>query len=78
VERGDGMVEIKCDSCGGVVDTVPIRHTGTRLMELASVEISSALCPRCGTTNVFRGFTVIETFICRECGEGVKVEWPVQ
>ena len=31
-----------------------------------------------GATNVFRGFTVIETFICRECGEGVSVERTVQ
>ena len=77
VEHGD-VVEIKCNSCGGVVDIVPIRHTGTRLMELASVEIFSALCPRCGATNMFRGFTVIETFICRECGEMVNVERPVQ
>jgi hypothetical protein len=37
VERGD-MVEIKCNSCGSVVDTVPIERAGTRLMELASVE----------------------------------------
>src|SRR5215470_2740940 len=76
-ERGE-VADLKCNSCGAVVDTVPIRRAGTRLMELASVEISSALCPRCGATNVFRGFTVIETFICRECGGGVNVEWPVQ
>jgi hypothetical protein len=36
------MVEIKCNSCGAVVDTVPIERAGTRLMELASVEICSA------------------------------------
>ena len=47
-------------------------------MELASVEISSAVCPHCGATNVFRGFTVIEAFICQECGEGVSIEPPVQ
>ena len=47
LERGD-MVEIKCNSCGAVVDTVPIERAGTRLMELASVEICSAECPHCG------------------------------
>ena len=73
------MVEIKCNSCGSVVDTVPIDRAGQRLMELASTEICSARSPpRCGATNVFRGFTVIKAFICQECGEGVKVEWPVQ
>src|SRR5215472_10380900 len=65
VERGD-MVEIKCNSCGAVVDTVPIERAGTRLMELASVEICSAQCPHCGATNVFRGYTVIKVFVCEE------------
>ena len=77
VERGD-TVEIKCDSCGSVVDTVPIDRAGQRLMELASVEISSAVCPHCRALNTFAGFGAIEAFICRECGEGVSVERPVQ
>ena len=72
------MVEIKCNSCGGVVDTVPIRRAGTRLMELASAEMCSARCPDCGATNVFRGYNIIEAFICSECGEGVRVERPVE
>ena len=77
VERGD-MAEIKCDSCGAVVDTVPSDRAGSRLMELASAEMCSARCPHCGATNVFRGFTVIEAFVCQECGEGVNVERRVQ
>ena len=78
VERGDGMVEIKCNSCGSVVDTVPIDRAGPRLMELASAEMCSAHCPHCGATNVFHGFTAIEAFVCQECGEGVNVEGRVQ
>jgi hypothetical protein len=76
-ERGD-VANLVCDSCGSVVDTVPFGRAGTRLMELASVEICSAPCPHCGATNVFRGFTIIEAFVCQECGEGVNVERPVQ
>jgi hypothetical protein len=76
-DRGD-MADLKCDSCGAVIDTVPIEHTGRRLMELGSDEICGARCPRCGATNLFRGYTVIETFVCRECGEAVNVERPVQ
>ena len=72
------MADLKCNSCGAVVDTVPIHQAGTRLMELASVEICSAPCPHCGATDVFRGYTVIEVFVCEECGEGVSVERPVQ
>ena len=48
-----------------VVDTVPIDRVGQRLMEFASAEICSARCPHCGATNVFRGFTVIEAFVCQ-------------
>jgi hypothetical protein len=76
VEEHGAVVVLKCNSCGAVVDTVPIDHAGTRLMELAS--ICSAPCPRCGRVNLFPGFSVVEAFICRECGEGVKVERPVQ
>jgi hypothetical protein len=79
VESGD-MVEIKCNSCGLVVDTVPIDRASPRLMELASVEmeISSARCPHCGALNTFPGFRVIDAFICQECGEGVDIERRVQ
>ena len=76
-ERGD-VADLRCNSCGAVVDTVPLDRAGTRLMELASVEICSAQCPHCGAMNTFRGFSVIEAFICRECGEGVSVERLVQ
>jgi hypothetical protein len=53
------------------------RGAGTRLMELASVEICSAQCPHCGAMNTFRGVSVIEAFVCRERGEGVSIERPV-
>lgn len=71
------MVEIKCNSCGVVVDSVPRERAGARLMEFASVEMCTARCPHCGPTNVFHGFTVIEAFICQKCGKGVSVERPV-
>jgi hypothetical protein len=37
-ERGE-VADLKCNSCGAVVDTVPLDRVGTRLMELASDEI---------------------------------------
>ena len=76
-EHGD-MADLVCNSCGAVVDTVSIDRVGPRLMDLASVEICSALCPHCGGVNTFPGFTVIEAFICQECGGGVSVERLVQ
>jgi hypothetical protein len=48
VEQHDDMADLKCNSCGVVVDTVPIERAGTRLMELASAEICSEWCPHCG------------------------------
>src|SRR5262249_1892722 len=54
VERGD-MAEIKCNSCGEVIDTVPIERAGSRLMELAGAEMMcSARCPHCGRTRTDR------------------------
>jgi len=60
-ERGE-VADLVCNSCGSVVDTVPIDHAGQRPMELASAEMCSARCLHCGATNVFRGLTVIEAF----------------
>ena len=76
-ERGD-VADLKCNSCGAVVDTVPLDRVGTRLMALASDEICCEWCPHCGTLNTFPGFSAIEAFICQECGEGVNVERRVQ
>src|SRR5215471_18007290 len=47
LEHGD-MAEIKCNSCGAVIDTVPIDRASQRLMELAGAQICSARCPHCG------------------------------
>src|SRR5262252_4903097 len=74
-ERGD-VAYLKCNSCGVVVDTVPIGRAGQRLMELASDEICCEWCPHCGTLNTFPGFSAIKAFICRKCGEEVNVERP--
>ena len=37
-ERGD-VADLKCNSCGAMIDTVPLDRVGTRSMELASDEI---------------------------------------
>jgi hypothetical protein len=42
VEEHGKMADLKCNSCGAVVDTVPLKRAGERLMQLALVEISSA------------------------------------
>src|SRR5215469_6257207 len=58
VEEHGTMADVKCNSCGAVVDTIPLERAGTRLMELASVEISSAICPRCGAIKALPSWPV--------------------
>ena len=71
------MAAIICNECGAVVDTVPLERAGARLVELASAEMCSARCPRCGALNTFLGFSSIDAFICSECGEGAHVQSPI-
>jgi uncharacterized protein (DUF983 family) len=35
---------------------------------------ASEICPHCGAVNLFPGFTEMKAFVCKECGEGVKVK----
>jgi hypothetical protein len=72
------VADLVCNSCDVVLETVPIERAASRLVELASKEICSTRCPHCGGLNTFPGFSVIEAFICSECGEGVNLEKPIQ
>src|SRR5260370_12765792 len=75
--RGN-QADITCNVCGAVVRTVPLEEAAAAMLEMASTEICSARCPDCGALNTFPGFSVIEAFICHECGEGVAVNRVVQ
>jgi hypothetical protein len=46
--------------------------------ELRFDEVTTALCPHCGAVQVSLGFSVIDAFICSECGQCVGVERPIQ
>jgi uncharacterized protein (DUF983 family) len=46
--------------------------------ELRFDDVTTALCPHCGAVQVFPGFSVIDAFICSECGQGVGIERPIQ
>jgi hypothetical protein len=75
--RGD-QADITCNECGAVVRTVPVELASAVMVEMASTEICSARCTHCGALNTFPGSSVIEAFICSECGEGVVVNRSVQ
>jgi hypothetical protein len=69
-EHGD-MDDLKCNSCGAVIDTVPIDRAGLRLMELAGVEICSTHCTVLRALNTFPVVTVIESFIARNAARAL-------
>jgi hypothetical protein len=79
VQVREGQADILCNECGAVVRTVSVSEVEITLRNLAQTDtIGSARCTHCGAPNTFPGFSVIEAFICSECGEGVDVELPTQ
>jgi hypothetical protein len=65
------MDDLKCNSCGAVIDTVPIDRAGLRLMELAGVEICSTHCTVLRALNTFPVVIVIEAFIARNAARAL-------
>jgi hypothetical protein len=58
--------------------TLPAAEAEQGLAKLESGELSSAACPHCGGVNFFPGFSAMLAYVCRHCGQGVKVENAVQ
>src|SRR5713226_120464 len=74
VERGD-LADLFCNECGALIQTVPIAEVEPTLLRMAmSQGVCTATCPHCQALNTFPGFTSIEAYICKECGEGVSVQ----
>lgn len=74
IEPSGREANITCNQCGAVIRTVPAEKAEATLAEMSSDEICSARCTHCGALNVFPGFSAIDAFICRECGEGVSLK----
>ena len=67
-------VDIVCNECGVIVRTVPTPDIKRVLDEMElSLDVASEICPKCGAANLFPGFSRMLAFICKECGQGVKV-----
>jgi len=69
---------VVCNDCGTICVTGSREEAQKRLAAMASDEMCSKGCPHCGTLNLFPGFSAMEAFVCKECGEGVQVTRPLQ
>jgi hypothetical protein len=80
IRRGD-KAEIHCNECDALIETARLDELQTTISRLALPmwqTVTSQRCPHCGAVNVFPGFSAMEAFICKQCGEGVRVGRAVQ
>jgi hypothetical protein len=75
--RGD-VADLVCNECGIVFRTLPASEADAALAEMASTEMCSATCPKCGELNIFPGFSAMEAYVCRQCGSGVRPDSRIQ
>jgi ribosomal protein L40E len=68
-----------CNECGALIRTVPIDEAPQILLRMVMDQgMCTETCPHCGAFNVILGFTSVDAFTCRECGQAVSVERRVQ
>jgi transcription initiation factor TFIIIB Brf1 subunit/transcription initiation factor TFIIB len=78
VKRGE-HADLVCNECGAVIDSVPADQAQQTLLRMAMAGgICTEVCPICGESNIFLGFSSMSAYTCRHCGEGVHVETRVQ
>jgi hypothetical protein len=76
--KGD-QADIVCNECRAVIRTVRVGDVQAVMSEMAQTDvISSAPCTHCSALNTFPGLSLVEAFICSECGEGVALVTLVQ
>ena len=76
--NGD-LADIVCNECEAVIRTVPLSEVEAVVLAMEKTDtICSAVCAHCGSVNMFPGLSVVDMFVCHECGEGVVVDNPVQ
>jgi hypothetical protein len=73
VVRGD-IAQIECNECGAIIRVIPSAELRATLTEMElELGVATEICPYCGDTNLFPGFSRMDVYICRKCGESVKV-----
>jgi hypothetical protein len=72
VRRGD-HAEILCNECGVIVRTLPLDDLEKTFTEMElTLDVSSAMCPHCGSVYLLPGFSDMFIFTCRSCGRVVQ------
>lgn len=62
--NGSPYHEFVCDTCHSILLTfqTPVKP---------APDVATAMCPHCGSVNLFPGNTTVPADVCRECGEPV-------
>jgi hypothetical protein len=70
---GDDVADFVCNECEAVVRTVPLAEVDATIeaMRADKGEGPALVCPHCGRTNEFPGYSQVFAWICRSCGKGV-------
>jgi hypothetical protein len=73
------QADLRCNECGVVIATVSATEAEPTLLRMAlSGGTCSETCPHCREPNTFPGFTSMEAYTCRHCGQGVVIQRSVQ
>jgi hypothetical protein len=66
--RDDGLYhEFVCNTCHSILLTFQSPSPEVK----PAPDVASAMCPYCGSVNLFPGLTSILAYVCHECGESV-------
>jgi hypothetical protein len=77
-ERG-AVADLISNECGALIRTVPTDEAPQILIRMVMDQgMCSAICPHCRAVNTLFGFSSIEAYICRECGQGVSIPVSIQ
>jgi hypothetical protein len=77
---GSPYSEFICSTCFAILLTfqrVKVEEAKASNMPLTE-SVGSATCPHCGALNTFPGWSSIDAYICRKCGEGVTTRDQLQ
>jgi hypothetical protein len=71
--RAGENAEIRCNECDALIATVPIDQAEAAIIKLANFQdVTTERCPQLrGGQSIF-GFSAMEAYVCKQCGEGVS------